>query len=650
MCPEDVPLSNLFTELSELEQSAISGGFTAGKEKIYLSDTEDDFVDKYNTVTAYNSTQVSVIEDFSIDNSLNNLLGSSTFSLNVDSTVSSSILISGESSPQEVLNSDILNPVPTHYKQEVKQLLDNNHINNFALSITHYSANIQGTETFNISGSAGDITTSSSWSLNVDTAAISGIFLPQKSSTLDVSNLVSANNKLVKTQLLDDNTNITNFGLSFTYYSADFQQTELSNISGLSGSAIASSTQSVSIDTESLSGIFLSQQVSTPFMLSGLDRKSSTDIGNQNVSNNFIINDSLGSSDNLLLSLNTYSGLTGSQAGLSAFWKSETTYVDQKQSDINGLLENNFGDRFGFSTSDYNAENHHTKFYLLSGNLGSTEELVNSILGITSNDVENIQFFSSAPLNVGLSSNRPITTLAINTSLNSGLDSQLTEFNSPYTVGNSSYSGMVLDNLSGVGVIDHNNLNGLLGSDNLTWRSQQLDKSSIGLSSGNLIEINTFQINTLQINKFENLQGLTSKAVYPEIIDNSGDSFTFLSPTNTFMERNSSLELQNGEIGNYTFFKSNIFNFNSTNYNIGSIEENSTNNLSSTFNDEPVTRNISGQSSTINHNFMPSMFLLFAVNNSGNSILALEKHNIAKIANNSQANSLNSVNKTLINK
>ncbi len=609
----NIPLSNLFVELSEVEQSVISGGFTPGDKKVYLSHTEDKIVDNYGTVTAYNSTELSVIENFSIDNSLNNLLGSSTFSLSADSIASSSILISGESLLTEgSSDSEIFTALPSKSQDEVSQLLDNNNINNFALSITHYSANVRGTETFNISGSAGNIVTSSNWTLNVDTAAVTGIFFPEKSSTLDVSSLIPGQNQTA-------GTNVSNFGLSFTYYSADFQQTEVSRISGLAGSAIASSTQFVTIDTESLSGMFLSQQVSLPFMLSDREKEGITNINYQNISNEFVINQSFGSSDNLWLSLNTFSGIAGSQAGLSASWErinhgdSDTSdFGNLNQLNIDSLLDNNFGASFGFSTSNYNSDIYTLNFSNLSGNVGSTEELINSILGITPNDNENINYFSSS----GSYTNIP---------LNSGLDSLFTDVN------NLSSSGLFLDNISSENIPledisdvrvfyrnnsllasvnsgdENNNFYRLLGGANLTSQLRTIEKSPI--------ELDILDINGFEINKPEILQGFTSD-----------------SPINNFIEEDNFLQLGNAGIGDYAFLSSNVFNFNTTNSNINSIDENSNSSFYNTFKSRSMPTNISGQAPTISNNLMPSMFLLFAANNSGNSILGLDKYSITKMA------------------
>ncbi|MDJ0695510.1 hypothetical protein [Mastigocoleus sp. MO_188.B34] len=636
MSRRNVPLSNLFVELSELEQSVISGGFTNGNNKPYLSHSEDKILDNSNTFTAYNSTQVSVIENFSIENSLNNLLGSSTFSLSAESIGSSSVLISGNSSSTEaLLHSEIFAALPTRYKDEVSKVLDNNNINNFALSITNYSANIQGTETFNLSGSAGNIATSSSWSLDVDTAAVSGIFFPQTSSNLDLSHLIPGNNQF-GTQLTNKQTNISNFALSFTYYSADFQQTDVSRISGLLGSAFTSSALSVNIDTEALSGIFLSKQVSSPLMLSGTGKEGITSFSSQNISNSFFVNESLGSSDNLWLSLNTVSGIAGSQAALSGSWErisdrnsngSGSIYANQRELDLDSLFDSNFGAGFGFSTSNYHREIYSTKSYLLSGNVGSSEELIASILGITPNSNENIQDLPFSNLSSGSSTGLPIASVpiasySIDISPSSGLDTRLTEFGNYYTINNLNSSGFLLENISGVRLINDNNhwfanlssgtesknLNSLLSGSDLNSQLRTIELDSIGLTGINP-----------GINHFENLQGLT-----------------FDSSINTYKEKDNYLDIGNLEIGDYTLLNSNVFKFNTSDSNISSIGQDSIGNLNNSFKTRTVNTNFPEHIPSVSSNLMPSMFLLLAANNFDNSILAFDKTSITKIANLSQ--------------
>ncbi len=641
MSRRNVPLSNLFVELSELEQSVISGGFTNGNNKPYLSHSEDKILDNSNTFTAYNSTQVSVIENFSIENSLNNLLGSSTFSLSAESIGSSSVLISGNSSSTEaLLHSEIFAALPTRYKDEVSKVLDNNNINNFALSITNYSANIQGTETFNIYGNSGNIATSSSWSLDVDTAAVSGIFFPQTSSNLDLSHLIPGNNQF-GTQLTNKQTNISNFALSFTHYSADFQQTDVSRISGLLGSAFTSSALSVNIDTEALSGIFLSKQVSSPLMLSGTGKEGITSFSSQNISNSFFVNESLGSSDNLWLSLNTVSGIAGSQAALSGSWErisdrnsngSGSIYANQRELDLDSLFDSNFGAGFGFSTSNYHREIYSTKSYLLSGNVGSSEELIASILGITPNSNANIQDLPFSNLSSGSSTGLPIASVpiasySIDISPSSGLDTRLTEFGNSYTINNLNSSGFLLENISGVRLINDNNhwfanlssgtesknLNSLLSGSDLNSQLRTIELDSIGLTA----------INPLGINQFENFQGLT-----------------FDSSINTYKEKDNYLDIGNLGIGDYTFLNSNIFNFNTTDSNIPSIGQDSIGNLNNSFKTRTVTTSLSEHIPSLSSNLMPSMFLLLAANNFDNSILAFDKTSITKIANLSKKHGL----------
>ncbi|MDJ0775896.1 MAG: hypothetical protein QNJ49_21145 [Mastigocoleus sp. MO_167.B18] len=641
MSRRNVPLSNLLVELSEQEQSVISGGFTIGNKKSYLSHTEDNIIDNSNIVSAYNSTQVSVVENFSIENSLNNLLGSSTFSLSAESIGSSSILISGDSSSTEaLLRSEIFTTLPTRYKDEVSKVLDNNNINNFALSITNYSANIQGTETFNIYGNSGNIATSSSWSLDVDTAAVSGIFFPQTSSNLDLSHLIPGNNQF-GTQLTNKQTNISNFALSFTYYSADFQQTDVSRISGLLGSAFTSSALSVNIDTEALSGIFLSKQVSSPLMLSGTGKEGITSFSSQNISNSFFVNESLGSSDNLWLSLNTVSGIAGSQAALSGSWErisdrnsngSGSIYANQRELDLDSLFDSNFGAGFGFSTSNYHREIYSTKSYLLSGNVGSSEELIASILGITPNSNANIQDLPFSNLSSGSSTGLPIASVpiasySIDISPSSGLDTRLTEFGNSYTINNLNSSGFLLENISGVRLINDNNhwfanlssgtesknLNSLLSGSDLNSQLRTIELDSIGLTA----------INPLGINQFENFQGLT-----------------FDSSINTYKEKDNYLDIGNLGIGDYTFLNSNIFNFNTTDSNIPSIGQDSIGNLNNSFKTRTVTTSLSEHIPSLSSNLMPSMFLLLAANNFDNSILAFDKTSITKIANLSKKHGL----------
>lgn len=625
------PISHLFIELSELEQSSVCGGFTA-------TNTKDEIIDNSHTVSIYDTTQLSGNENFTIDDSLNNLLGSSTFSLSVDTTLSSGIFVSGESLRQISSNFEVFSLLPKKHQQEIVQFLDsntlgNNTIDNFALSITHYYANIQGTETFNLSGSAGNIITSSNWSLTVDTAAVSGIFFPQKSSIVDVSNVVPENNQITGTQLMNENTAVSNFGLSFTYYSADFQQTEVSKISGLSGSGFTSSTQSMNIDTEALSGIYISEQVSIPFILSGRDKQGITNIDGQNISNNFVINESLASSDNLLLSLNTTSGIRGSQADLSASWErinyrysdvSENISTNLKYSDIDSLLENNFGASFGFSTSSYNVKKHNTKSYRLSGNVSSTEELVSSILGIIPNDNENIQYFPSSDLTLGSSTNLPIISFPIDIPLNSGLNSNSSGI----------YLENILENISNFRVISNNN--NLFA--NVNYGNGD---NNININKNNFNILFTRTDFTAQLRKLEQSYiELKSEALYPQIIYKSNHLFIFQSSVNILNRKNNYLELANTGIGNYAFSNSDTFNFSSTNIYIGGINQNLASNLSTTFQSKAIT-NTSRQNININDNsrfLISQSFVLFAVSNFEFKTLASEKNNVPIVYKHNQKN------------
>ena len=105
----------LFTELSELEQSLISGGVSSSIEnKLYKSTEQENIADKYTNVQGYNSTQFSISESFAIPEYGNNYLtGSSTLSISADTTSSSNIIFSEYPANQISSQPEIIKNIPT---------------------------------------------------------------------------------------------------------------------------------------------------------------------------------------------------------------------------------------------------------------------------------------------------------------------------------------------------------------------------------------------------------------------------------------------------------------------------------------------------------------------------------------------------------
>ena len=303
------------------------------------------------------------------------------------------------------------------------------------------------------------------------------------------------------------------------------------------------------------------------------------------------------------------------------------------------MFDSNFGASFGFSTSNYHREIYNTTSYLLSGNIGSSEELIASILGITPNSNANIQDLPFSNLSSGSSTGLPIASVpiasySIDISPSSGLDTGLTEFGNFYTTNNLNSSGFLLENISGVRLINDNNhwfanlssgtesknLNSLLSGSDLNSQLRTIELDPIGLTGINP-----------GINNFENLQGLT-----------------FDSSINTYKEKDNHLEFGNLGIGDYTFLNSNIFKFNTTASNIPSIGQDSIDDLNNSFKSRTVTTSVSEHIPSLSSNLMPSMFLLLAANNFDNSILAFDKTSITKIANLSQKYGLGFRNKNYL--
>ena len=123
----------LFTELSELEQSLISGGVSSSiGNKLYKSTEQENIADKYTNVQGSDSTQFSISESFAIPEYGNNYLtGSSTLSVSADTNFSSNIIFSGYPANQISSQSEILNNLPTQSKQTITNLLETNTDNNF---------------------------------------------------------------------------------------------------------------------------------------------------------------------------------------------------------------------------------------------------------------------------------------------------------------------------------------------------------------------------------------------------------------------------------------------------------------------------------------------------------------------------------------
>jgi len=393
----------LFTELSELEQSLISGGVSSSIEnKLDISKEQENIAEGYNSVNNYDSTQFSISENFAIPEYGNNYLtGSSTLSISADTTSSSNIIFSGNSSNQISPQPEIFNNLPTQSKQTITQLLETNNDNSFGLSITSYSADIHGEENLNISSSRGSIKASSTWKLNVNTAALSGIFLSenqseQSSSVIsesDISNLIPAKYQKPITQFLEKR-NINDLGLSLTYYSADFQQTQNLEINGIAASASITSTNSSNIDTGALNGIFVSRKPLKPGSLSEVNNPQMIDFLGQETESSLLF------SETALLDINTTSGILGSTANLSSFLQ-RLEFEDFSE---NIFLENDWdnmidfetvaptgGLQFGFSNTYFDSELSSTQSYRLSGEINSLETVVDSILGITFTNSDNIQ-------------------------------------------------------------------------------------------------------------------------------------------------------------------------------------------------------------------------------------------------------------------
>ena len=397
----------LFTELSELEQSLISGGVSSSIEnKLYKSTEQENIADKYTNVQGYNSTQFSISESFAIPEYGNNYLtGSSTLSVSADTNFSSNIIFSGYPANQISSQSEILNNLPTQSKQTITNLLETNTDNNFGLSLTSFSANIRGEEDFTISSNRGSIRSYSSWSLNVDTAAVSGLFLSENQSSSvisqsDISNLIPVKYQQSITQFLGKR-NISDLGLSLTSYSADLQKTQNLEINGIATSAKIISTDSLNIDTAALSGIFVSRKPLKSGSLSEVNNPQMIDSLGLETENSLFF------SETPLLDINTTSGILGSTANLSSFLQraefedlSENIFIEN---DLDNMIDFETvaptgGLKFGFSKTYFDSERYSNQTYSLSGEINSLETVVDSILGINlaiPNDTNSQPIYSS---------------------------------------------------------------------------------------------------------------------------------------------------------------------------------------------------------------------------------------------------------------
>lgn len=397
----------LFTELSELEQSLISGGVSSSIEnKLYKSTEQENIADKYTNVQGYNSTQFSISESFAIPEYGNNYLtGSSTLSISADTTSSSNIIFSEYPANQISSQSEILNNLPTESKQTITKLLETNTNNSFGLSITTFSASIYGEENLTVSSNRGSINSSSSWSLNVETAAVSGLFLSENQSSSvisqsDISNLIPAKYQQSITQFLGKR-NISDLGLSLTSYSADLQKTQNLEINGIATSAKIISTDSLNIDTAALSGIFVSRKPLKSGSLSEVNNPQMIDSLGLETENSLFF------SETPLLDINTTSGILGSTANLSSFLQrvefedlSENIFLEN---DLDNMIDFETlaptgGLKFGISNTYFDSERYSNQSYSLFGEINSLETVVDSILGINlaiPNDTNSQPVYSS---------------------------------------------------------------------------------------------------------------------------------------------------------------------------------------------------------------------------------------------------------------
>ena len=397
----------LFTELSELEQSLISGGVSSSIEnKLYKSTEQENIADKYTNVQGYNSTQFSISESFAIPEYGNNYLtGSSTLSISADTTSSSNIIFSEYPANQISSQSEILNNLPTESKQTITKLLETNTNNSFGLSITTFSASIYGEENLTVSSNRGSINSSSSWSLNVDTAAVSGLFLSENQSSSvisqsDISNLIPVKYQQSITQFLGKR-NISDLGLSLTSYSADLQKTQNLEINGIATSAKIISTDSLNIDTAALSGIFVSRKPLKSGSLSEVNNPQMIDSLGLETENSLFF------SETPLLDINTTSGILGSTANLSSFLQrvefedlSENIFLEN---DLDNMIDFETlaptgGLKFGISNTYFDSERYSNQSYSLFGEINSLETVVDSILGINlaiPNDTNSQPVYSS---------------------------------------------------------------------------------------------------------------------------------------------------------------------------------------------------------------------------------------------------------------
>ena len=389
----------LFTELSELEQSLISGGVSSSIEnKLHTSKEQENIADKY--------TQFSISESFAIPEYGNNYLtGSSTLSISADTTSSSNIIFSEYPANQISSQSEILNNLPTESKETITKLLETNTNNSFGLSITTFSASIYGEENLTVSSNRGSINSSSSWSLNVETVAVSGLFLSgnQSSSVIsqsDISNLIPAKYQQSITQFLGKR-NISDLGLSLTSYSADLQKTQNLEINGIATSAKIISTDSLNIDTAALSGIFVSRKPLKSGSLSEVNNPQMIDSLGLETENSLFF------SETPLLDINTTSGILGSTANLSSFLQrvefedlSENIFLEN---DLDNMIDFETlaptgGLKFGISNTYFDSERYSNQSYSLFGEINSLETVVDSILGINlaiPNDTNSQPIYSS---------------------------------------------------------------------------------------------------------------------------------------------------------------------------------------------------------------------------------------------------------------
>ncbi|MBV6622760.1 MAG: hypothetical protein KI793_07400 [Rivularia sp. (in: Bacteria)] len=445
--PEDTfDSSELFTELSEYEQSLISGGISAVENKLHVPKIENDFAEKYTTVTNYDSSQFTIHEKLAIPEYGNYYLsGSSTLSVSADTASQASIILSENSAIKISSDAKIFNLLPTESKQTITQLLDTNADNRLGLSMTHYTANIKGEETVNIANSFGSIKTTNTWTLDVNTAALGSVFSSQKPSNhklssvisqSDISNLIPQKNQQPIAQFLGTN-NLNTLGLGLTYYSANYQSQQTIEINGLAAKGIITSENSLNIETSGLSGILIS---------SSRKNDSLSEVNNTDMV--FLDQDLVQETNSSLLfgetsgfDINTASGILGSTINLSSILGriefedfSESLFFENKflDNEINDIVDFESltpagGLQFGFSSTNFDLETSSRQAYDFSGDINSLETVVDSILGMNLPNTGNIESQTISSSQLQADSLAPLNPMNVETSLGKDINIQFEE-------------------------------------------------------------------------------------------------------------------------------------------------------------------------------------------------------------------------------